>query len=154
MSKILLSYVLQEIDLIKELVDLLNQEEQAMLKGDFDKLPNLAKNKIITIDKTAKVSLERITKQVTLGFDQGKSGADDAAKEAGNGSVYQDKWLELINLSRTAHNSNTRNGVMIHTHLNYIDKSIRFIKESDQSLYSSNGASQLRNLKKNEITTC
>jgi flagellar biosynthesis/type III secretory pathway chaperone len=115
MSNVLLSYVIEEVSLIKEFTGLLNQEEQAFLKGDFSVLPNLAENKMIAINKIAKVSLERIKKQVMLGFEEGKTGADKVAEEAGIGSIYQDKWFELITLSIMALNYNIRNEILINT---------------------------------------
>jgi flagellar biosynthesis protein FlgN len=122
---------------IAEFVQLLDQEADAMTEGRFTSLSELAERKSQMADKLALLSRQRENEQMRLGFSADRSGADAAA--AAGGEELLDAWTRLRECAAQAHERNHRNGVMIHTHLDFTRQSISFLKASGKPLYGPDG---------------
>lgn len=136
MNSVLQNLLIREHLAIGVFLELLDQEAEAMTHGDFAKLPGLAARKSQQADEIAYMGLQRETEQVALGFVTGRSGADAAAA---SDEALQNAWRDLLNLAAQAHECNHRNGVMIHTHLDFTRQSISFLQASGKPLYGPDG---------------
>ena len=137
MSKRLLEHLGREHDAIGVFLQLLDQEAQAMGLGQFALLPELAERKSVLADEIALMGQQREAVQRALGHPAGRSGADAVA--AASGKAVQEAWAALLERAAQAHAANHRNGVMVHTHLDFTRQSISFLKASGQPLYGPDG---------------
>lgn len=136
MNSRLLDHLTQEHAAIGEFLELLDEEAQAMTDGDFANMPGLAERKSQLADQIALLDRLREVEQLALGYAANRSGADAAA--AGNNTL-QNAWSSLLKRATQAHARNHRNGVMIHTHLDFIRQAISFLQASGQPLYGPDG---------------
>lgn len=137
MSSPLLDHLAQEEAAIGQFIDLLDQEAAAMTHGNFSDLPQLANQKSQLADQIVLLSHRREMEQVSLGYAAGRSGADAIA--AAGGEALQTAWHDLRERAALAHQRNHRNGVMIHTHLDFTRQSISFLQAKGQPLYGPDG---------------
>lgn len=137
MSKQLIDLLVREHAAIGEFLELLNQESDAMTHGEFKHLPVLAERKSQLADQIALIGRQREMEQQSLGYAPGRSGCDAAA--AAGEEALQAAWSNLLARASQAHACNHRNGVMIHTHLDYTRQSINFLKTGGQTLYGPDG---------------
>lgn len=136
MNSRLLDHLTQEHAAIGEFIELLDAEAQAMTDGDFANMPGLAERKSQLADQIALLDRLREVEQLALGYAANRSGADAAA--VGNNAL-QKVWSSLLERATQAHERNHRNGVMIHTHLDFTRQSISFLQASGQPLYGPDG---------------
>lgn len=137
MSTPLVDLLVREHAVIGEFLELLAQEAEAMTHGEFKRLPGLAERKSSVADQIALLSHQREKQQQALGYAPGRSGGDAAA--AAGDAPLKNAWRELLARAVQAHECNHRNGVMIHTHLDFTRQSINFLKASGQPLYGPDG---------------
>lgn len=137
MNSLLLNHLTRERAAIGTFLELLDQEAEAMNHGDFANLLELAERKSQLADQIAFIGRQREMEQITLGYSAGRSGADAAA--ADHGEALQNAWRDLLEHAAQAHERNHRNGVMIHTHLDFTRQSIGFLQASGQPLYGPDG---------------
>lgn len=136
MNSRLLDHLTQEHAAIGEFLELLDAEAQAMTDGDFANMPGLAERKSELADQIASLDRLREVEQLALGYAANRSGA--AAAAAGN-TALQNAWSSLLERATQAHERNHRNGVMIHTHLDFTRQAISFLQASGQPLYGPDG---------------
>ena len=139
MNSRLLDHLTQEHAAIVEFIELLDAEAQAMTDGDFANMAGLAERKSQLADQIALLDRLREVEQLALGYAANRSGADAAA--AGNNAL-QTAWSSLLERATQAHERNHRNGVMIHTHLDFTRQAISFLQVSGQPLYGPDGTHQ------------
>lgn len=137
MSSLLLDHLTREHAAIGEFLEVLDQEAEAMNHGDFANLSQLTDRKSQLADQIAFFGHQREMEQVTLGYAADRSGAD-AAADAG-GEALQNAWCELLERAARARDCNHRNGVMIHTHLDFTRKAISFLQARGHPLYGPDG---------------
>ena len=137
MSNKLLDLLTREHAATGIFLELLDQEAAAMTDGGFAKLPELAERKSELADQIALMARQREMEQLSLGYAAGRRGADAAA--AAGGEALQNAWRDLLKLAAQAHASNHRNGVMIHTHLDFTRQTIGFLQAGSQPLYGPDG---------------
>ncbi|HQS32638.1 MAG: flagellar biosynthesis protein [Polaromonas sp. 39-63-203] len=137
MSSLLLNHLTQEHAAVGAFLELLDQEAAAMSQGNFAALPALAERKSHLIEQVALLDKQREIEQIGLGYAADRSGADAAA--AAGGEVLQAAWRDLRERATQAREHNHRNGVMVHTHLDFTRQSINFLKASGQPLYGPDG---------------
>lgn len=137
MSQLLLQQLTREHAAVGAFVALLNKEADAMTAGQFNSLPELAERKSHLADQIAVLGRQRESEQIRLGYAADGSGADAAA--AAGGEALQKAWDDLRERAAQAHECNYRNGVMIHTHLDFTRQAISFLKVSGKPLYGPDG---------------
>lgn len=137
MNARLLSRFTEERGVIETFIGLLDQEADALVHGKFTQLPALTERKTQIADRLAILDLERERQQIDLGFTADHDGANAAALAGGEN--LQRAWQELLDCAEQARERNHRNGVLIHTHLDYTRQSINFLRASGQSLYGPDG---------------
>ena len=138
MSQLLLNHLTRECAAIGEFLELLDQEASAMTQGNFACLPGLTERKAQLADQIALFSRQREIELVKLGYTADRNGAEAAANAGGK--LLQDTWNKLLTRAALAHEHNYRNGVMIHTHLDFTRQAISFLHAGGQPLYGANGA--------------
>lgn len=137
MSKLFRNHLAREYTAIGAFLELLDQEAAAMTQGNFAALPELTGRKAELAHQIALVSRQREAEQVNLGHTADRSGAD--AVVAAGGAAFQNAWHALLERAALAHEHNYRNGVMIHTHLDFTRQAINFLHAGGQPLYGANG---------------
>lgn len=73
-----------------------------------------------------------------MGFTADRAGAQACA--AAGGQTFQHAWSSLLERAQQAREHNHRNGVMIHTHLDFTRQSISFLQARGQPLYGPDGS--------------
>ena len=121
-------------------LELLVQEAQAMTEGAFAELPGLAERKSHLAAQITLISTRRDAQQVAQGYGPGRRGADAAA--AAGDATLKAAWRELLARAAEAHELNHRNGVMVHTHLDFTRQTLNFLKAGGQPLYGPDGTHQ------------
>ena len=140
MSKVLVDLLSREHAAIGVFLELLGQEAQAMADGDFAELPGLAERKARMAEQIAHIGSRRDAQQEALGYGPGRSGADAAA--AAGDAALKTTWRELLARAAQARDLNHRNGVMVHTHLDFTRQTLNFLKAGGQTLYGPDGTHQ------------
>lgn len=140
MSDLLLDLLPRELAAVQLYIELLDQEATAMAEGRFAELPALAERKAEAALQIGAVGGQREAAQLARGHGSGRQGAEAACAEVGQGLTAV--WQELLAQAAAAHQKNLRNGVMIHTHLDFTRQTLGFLKASSQPLYGPNGMHQ------------
>ena len=131
-----MAHLANECEAVGQFVVLLDQEAEAMTSGAFASLGTLAEKKLKLVDAIALLDRQREAEQQALGFSTDRSGADAAV--AGNAAM-RTIWQDLCKRAAQAHERNHRNGVMIHTQLDFVWQSIRFLQAGGQPMYGRDG---------------
>ncbi|AEK60768.1 flagella synthesis protein FlgN [Collimonas fungivorans] len=139
MSSALLKHLQQERAVMDAFLELLDQEAEALIKSRFDELPLITERKAQLAERITALEQERERRQQAVGFAAGRTGGDAAAAAGG----LQQVWQELLVHAAQARDNNHRNGIMIHTHLDFVRRSINFLRAHGQSLYGADGKHQV-----------
>jgi flagella synthesis protein FlgN len=135
--KALLRKIGEQAVLIDKFLEVLDQEAQALSDGSFAALTELTRRKGELADQLAAADCGREGELVALGYPGNRRGADAAA--ADGGERLGQAWGRLMELAAEARDSNHRNGVMIHAHLDYTRQSISFLQAGNRPLYGPDG---------------
>ena len=138
MSAQFLAYLKQEHAATAAFLALLDMEAQAMTSGNFDALPALAQRKSQLADQIAELDSQREKEQLAMGYTAGRTGAQACADNGG--PALEQAWSGLLAYAELAREQNHRNGVMIHTHLDFTRQSISFLQAKGQPLYGPDGS--------------
>ncbi|WP_372826305.1 flagella synthesis protein FlgN [Polaromonas sp.] len=138
MSTQLLAHLSREYAATGEFLEFLELEAQAMTGGDFAALPMLAQRKSQLADRIAELNSQREKEQLAMGYPAGRTGAQ--ACVASGGPALEQAWSGLLARAALARENNHRNGVMIHTHLDFTRQSISFLQAKGQPLYGADGS--------------
>jgi flagella synthesis protein FlgN len=138
MSAQLLAHLRREYAATGAFLELLDLEAQAMTGGDFAALPALAQRKSQVADQIAELNSQREKEQIAMGYAAGRTGAQACA--ASGGPALEQAWSGLLAQAALAREHNHRNGVMIHTHLDFTRQSISFLQAKGQPLYGPDGS--------------
>jgi len=138
MSIQLLAHLSREYAATGNFLALLELESQAMTDGDFGALPALAQRKSQLADEITALSHQREEEQLAMGYPAGSVGAQACA--ASGGPALRQAWSGLLACATLAREHNHRNGVMIHTHLDFTRQSISFLQARGQPLYGADGS--------------
>lgn len=137
MSAGLYQHLMREHEAVQAFIEVLDQEAEAMRTGAFGALPALAQRKAELVEQIAQLDAEREQAQARLGYPADRPGADALAAAAG--AAAQEAWEQLCELALQAHERNHRNGVMVHTNLDFTRQAIGFLKAGAKPLYGPDG---------------
>ncbi len=138
MSTALLRCLNDEHAATRGFISLLDREAQAMSSGDFSALPSIAGDKAELAERISLLTRLREAQQLALGYAPGAAGAQ-ACAAAGDPALRQ-AWTGLQASAALARESNHRNGVMIHAHLDFTRQSIDFLQSRGHPLYGPDGS--------------
>jgi flagella synthesis protein FlgN len=132
----LLRKVNEQAILIDSFLEVLDQEAQALEQGSFATLKELTRRKAELAEQLAAADCDREAELVALGYPADRSGADAAARGS---AALAKAWGQLVVQAAEARDSNHRNGVMIHAHLDHTRQSISFLQAGSRPLYGPDG---------------
>lgn len=138
MSSALQALLNRECAAIQAYIDLLDEEARALGESDFARLPDLASRKSATAVRITALEQQREQVQLGLGYPSGRAGAEAAC--AAGGEELARMWQEVLVRAEAAHTRNHRNGVMIHTQLEFTRQTLGFLQSSGQPLYGPDGS--------------
>lgn len=134
----LLDHLHRQHQSLGQYIEVLDQEASTMQSGDFAALPGLVRRKAELGALIAKLDQEREAQQVELGYGADRAGAD--AMAAAGGPALQSAWHQLQARAAGAKERNHRNGVMVHTHLDFTREALRRAQPGSQNLYGPDGS--------------
>ncbi|MDI1246631.1 MAG: flagellar protein FlgN [Rhodoferax sp.] len=137
MSSALQALLGRERAAIQAYIELLDKEAKALGDSDFARLPELANLKSETALRITALEQQRDQEQLALGYAAGRAGAE-AACAVGSEELAQ-TWQDVLLRAEAAHARNHRNGVMIHTQLEFTRQTLGFLQASGQPLYGPDG---------------
>lgn len=141
MSSALFRQLQQERIVMDSFLELLDQEAAALIQSRFDDLQLITERKAQLAERINAMEQERERQQRQGGYALTREGGDAAAAAGGN--ELQTLWRELLARAAQARENNHRNGIMIHTHLDFVRQSINFLRAHGQSLYGADGKHQV-----------
>jgi len=141
MTQALLELLEREHAAAGQFLELLDQEAKAMTEGQFAELPDLAERKSRLAEQLTEIGHRREVLQKNLGYGPGRSGADAAA--AAGDPALRKAWQRLLARAAKARELNHRNGVMVHTHLDFTRQTLNFLQAGGQPLYGPDGTHQM-----------
>ncbi len=130
-----------ELALLREFALLLKAEQEALVRGELDRLMPLAEEKSRQASLLAEAAERRNQSLAALGLDRDRLGMDawlaSGAKAAGAG----EDWQNLLLLAATARTQNELNGKLIQTRLQQNQRALTALNvaNSQTQLYGPDG---------------
>lgn len=134
----LLSALSAETTAIRGFSALLGEEQQALVSGTLDALPELTERKTRAVAELATLGRERDAQLEALGYSPDEAGATAAAAaDARIGTA----WKTLLAAALDAKRANDTNGVLINTRLTYTQQALTVLYGPEQNapLYGPDG---------------
>lgn len=120
MSNIPLARLLaDELVCLRQFVDLLKEEQAALIDGKSDMLPLVTERKAALATQLTEGARHREVALGQLGLPPDRSGMDAWLKSEPSGSASRRHWIELLPLAAEAKTLNELNGKLIGTRLQY-----------------------------------
>ena len=134
----LLKTLAAETTAIRAFSALLHEEQQALVNGTLDALPELTERKTHAVTELAALGRERDARLEALGYRPDESGAT-AAAAADTG--IDAAWKALLDAAIEAKRANETNGVLIRTRLTYTQQALNVLYGPQQNapLYGPDG---------------
>jgi flagella synthesis protein FlgN len=134
----LLNALSVETNAIGAFAALLGEEQQALVSGTLDTLPELTERKTRAVAELASLGRERDARLEALGYAPDETGATAAA--AADARVDA-AWKALLAAAAEAKRANDTNGVLIRTRLTYTQQALSVLYGPQQSapLYGPDG---------------
>lgn len=134
----LLDHLRRENAALIAFIDLLDTEYEAMQAGDFAALPALNARKSEGLVQLTLLDQWREQQLKVLGYSADQAGGDALA--ASGGEALQYAWQQLQQSARQAREHNHRNGLLVHTHLDFTRQALGFLKPGSPALYGPDGS--------------
>lgn len=131
-----------EIEAFQEFHHTLQQEQAALIKGEIDRLLQLAPVKTALMEKLSTFSAERGRQLAAAGHENTPAGLAAWFNAIGVNDETRKLWDQLIDLAREAEQANRRNGILIETHLRHNQQALAVLQTAanpGNSLYGANG---------------
>ena len=123
-----------------DFIELLELEAQAMTNANFRALPALAQRKSQLADQISALSGLRENAQLTM--ERIAGGIAPQRLGDSTGQEVEHAWSRLLERAALARERNHRNGVMIHTHLDFTRQSLSFLQSRGKPMYGPDGSHQ------------
>ncbi|GAB3630447.1 Flagella synthesis protein FlgN [Pandoraea terrae] len=138
MTQSLLTALAAETAAIVAFGALLAEEQQALVSGALDALPELTERKTQAVAKLAELGRERDAGLQALGYDTMQP--DVAAMQAADAQLAR-AWQALLAAAADAKHANETNGVLIRTRLTYTQQALNVLYGPAESapLYGPDG---------------
>lgn len=117
---------------------LLGEEQQALVSGTLDVLPELTERKTRAVADLATLGRERDAQLEALGYSPDEAGATAAAA---TDARIDTAWKALLAAALDAKRANDTNGVLINTRLTYTQQALNVLygPEKNAPLYGPDG---------------
>lgn len=130
---------------LQDFVDLLEREQRLLAEADVDgqQLLEVADGKRSVLGEIERLETLRTRAQGKLGYPEGRSGAEQAARDAG----YLAAWQQLHDTAQRAQTLNQLNGEVVRMRLEQNQRILNFLNEAaGKPLYGPNGQSRRHGL--------
>lgn len=131
-----------ELEAFQEFRHTLQQEQAALIKGEIDRLLQLAPVKTALMEKLSTFSAERGRQLAAAGHENNPAGLAAWFNAIGVNDETRKRWDQLLDLAREAEQANRRNGILIETHLRHNQQALAVLQTAanpGNSLYGANG---------------
>ena len=134
--------LLKEKLALEGFINILNQEQAALIDGDSDQVLKLSEQKSIFVDQLNRFESQRqpqfnafLLKEQMVTYNSWIADLDDSAKVI---------WDELLSLAKVAHRINQINGELIQTHLQNNQQALTLLMSlaNRANLYGADGQSK------------
>ncbi|WP_353192868.1 flagellar protein FlgN [Pandoraea pnomenusa] len=134
----LLNALSAETNAIGAFATLLGEEQQALVNGTLDALPELTERKTRAVAELATLGRERDAQLEALGYAPDETGATAAAAAD---TRIDAAWKALLAAATQAKRANETNGVLIRTRLTYTQQALNVLYGPQQNapLYGPDG---------------
>lgn len=136
------SLVKAELGGFREFHQLLQQEQDALIKGDTDQLLRLASQKSELVEKLAGLGAQRHGLIATAGCTNDAAGIATYLDAVKAQTSTRGMWEKLLDLAREVDQVNRSNGILIDTRLRHNQQALSALKSAANpmaSLYGPNG---------------
>lgn len=130
-----------ELGRIQAFLDVLKSEEQALIRGDIERLASIAEDKIRLARELGKYAAERSGYLAAHGFSPDAHGMSACA--TGNAEATA-LWNRLLELAKQTYQINQTNGVLVNTRLQRNQQALAVLQRAfnSASLYGPDGQPQ------------
>lgn len=131
-----------ELGGFQEFLQLLQQEQGALIKGDADQLLQLAARKSELVETLAGFSAQRISCISAAGCENSASGIAAYLDTIKAQTATRELWSKLLDLAREADRINRSNGILIDTRLRHNQQTLSVLHSAANpavSLYGPDG---------------
>lgn len=129
-----------------EFVELLKTEQEALQRGDVDRLVSLAQLKSDTVVTLAQIEDQRNRKLAVAGFKPDQKGMEAWLKQHASDFPGAGKtWSELLSRARQAQTLNQANGIMIEQKLRHNQQALAILQAAANhaSTYGPDGQTHI-----------
>jgi len=107
-----------ESEALNAFITLLREEQQALVRGDLERLASFAESKTIHLFELTRLGEQRLQWLREKGLTADRTGMDRLLREhAGRAPQAHAAWQQLTELTKTAQHLNETNGKLIRTRL-------------------------------------
>lgn len=136
----------KEIEAIRELLRLLQQEQSCLIQADVKGLEALTGQKAALVARMSQLASARHNALATAGFPPEDAGMPKWLASSGHHGTAIQSWDTLLELTRSAKELNRTNGLLIGTHMARNQTALQILHGNPQggSTYGSDGRPDLR----------
>jgi len=142
----LLDTLKAELAAVHRFIDILQQEQTALVSADVDTLLTLADRKIKQSDELRLLAQQRVNQLNQAGYSGDREGMDAwlMAQAASARKDLKKSWDDLLLAGRTAQRLNETNGKLIETHLQHNQQALAALANAanQSSVYGRDGQPQ------------
>jgi flagella synthesis protein FlgN len=139
----LLDTLKAELAAVHRFIDILQQEQTALVSADVDTLLTLADRKIKQSDELRLLAQQRVNQLSQAGYSGDREGMDAwlMAQAAPARKDLKKSWDDLLLAGRTAQRLNETNGKLIETHLQHNQQALAALANAanQSSVYGRDG---------------
>jgi flagellar biosynthesis/type III secretory pathway chaperone len=132
----------QELGYIRELLDILTQERDA-LSQDSVKIEAISTHKAEIITRLEQAGNLRTALLQDVGYAADKQGMDTCIQWCDNNNVLQSRWQDLLNLTTQCRDNNHVNGMIIESSRRSIHQALSILYgQPANNVYSASGQAE------------
>lgn len=133
--------VKSEVSAVREFIEKLNQEQQALIAGEVELLSTLAEEKTALATQLNQFAERRHQLLSTAGLPAGRAGMESWLAEKTTSQASLQEWEQLLALASQAREINETNGKLIGTRLQHNQQTLNALLEANNkaTLYGPDG---------------
>ena len=131
----------EEIGVFREFLQLLQQEQAALIQGETEGLLQLSSHKAQLIEQLGVFAVERNRSLSAAGCDDNAAGVAKWLDAIGADAKTRDLWKDLLQLAKEAEQVNRNNGALIETHMQHNQQALAVLRAAANpgSIYGPSG---------------
>jgi flagella synthesis protein FlgN len=132
-----------ESEALNAFITLLREEQQALVRGDLERLASFAESKTIHLFELTRLGEQRLQWLREKGLTADRAGMDRLLRaHAGSAPQVRAAWQQLVDLTKTAQQLNETNGVLIRSRLTTAQRALGVLMSAANiaGAYASDGS--------------